>query len=160
MLRAVVSQANMSMYGKRLQKELKALRKAPPPYLHALPGNSPFFFCVCVCVPNLSQLCLCTDDLAPTEPANLLKWWFVLTGPADSPYAGGLYVGIIRFPPQYPMKVRVCVWARLFVCVLVCAACRAVCPSVCGECANCRSCAPKRLCSAARHLDANAFRSI
>ena len=35
---------------------------------------------------------------------NLLEWRFVLQGPHDSPYEGGMYQGRLRFPDDYPFK--------------------------------------------------------
>ena len=40
---------------------------------------------------------------APLE-SNLQEWRFVLQGPPDSPYEGGLYQGKVRFPDDYPFK--------------------------------------------------------
>eukprot|EP00960_Hanusia_phi_P038738 753572-Hanusia_phi.AAC.9 len=34
----------------------------------------------------------------------MLEWHFVIEGPAGSPYQGGYYHGIIRFPQEYPYK--------------------------------------------------------
>lgn len=36
---------------------------------------------------------------------DVFEWHYVITGPPDSPYAGGLYWGKLVFPPQFPMKV-------------------------------------------------------
>ena len=36
--------------------------------------------------------------------SNLLEWRFVLQGPPDSPYEGGLYQGKVKFPNDYPFK--------------------------------------------------------
>mmetsp|Transcript_14891 Transcript_14891/g.35343 ORF Transcript_14891/g.35343 Transcript_14891/m.35343 type:complete len:223 (+) Transcript_14891:359-1027(+) len=59
----------------RLQRELKALQQDPVPGVHAAP-----------------------------LPANMLEWHYVIEGPAGSPYQGGFYHGIIRFPQEYPFK--------------------------------------------------------
>lgn len=40
---------------------------------------------------------------AHPDPSNMFVWHFVLIGPSDSPYAGGVYYGKIEFPPSYPM---------------------------------------------------------
>jgi len=42
-------------------------------------------------------------EAAPSEH-DILQWTYVLTGPADSPYAGGVYMGKLVFPAQYPFK--------------------------------------------------------
>ena len=34
----------------------------------------------------------------------MLEWHFCIEGPAGSPYQGGYYHGIIRFPQEYPFK--------------------------------------------------------
>lgn len=57
----------------RLRKEYRNITRDPPPHITARPLTT-----------------------------NILKWYFVLEGPADTPYAGGLYLGRIQFPPQYP----------------------------------------------------------
>ena len=59
----------------RLRKELRNIMREPPPHITARP------------LPN-----------------NILKWYFVLEGPAHTPYAGGLYLGRLTFPEQYPYK--------------------------------------------------------
>lgn len=33
---------------------------------------------------------------------NMLLWHFIIDGPANTPYEGGQYYGIIRFPENYP----------------------------------------------------------
>jgi len=40
---------------------------------------------------------------APLEH-DLQEWRFVLQGPHDSPYEGGMYQGKVRFPDDYPFK--------------------------------------------------------
>jgi len=40
---------------------------------------------------------------APLE-TNMQEWRFVLQGPHDSPYEGGMYQGKIKFPDDYPFK--------------------------------------------------------
>jgi len=42
-------------------------------------------------------------EAAPLED-NILEWRYVIRGPKDSPYAGGIYHGKLVFPPQYPYK--------------------------------------------------------
>lgn len=36
--------------------------------------------------------------------ANILEWHYVIFGPKGSPYEGGYYHGIVRFPPDYPFR--------------------------------------------------------
>jgi len=35
---------------------------------------------------------------------NILEWYYVISGPTGTPYEGGLYLGKIKFPPEYPFK--------------------------------------------------------
>jgi ubiquitin-conjugating enzyme E2 J2 len=58
---------------RRLQKELKEITKHP-----------------------LKLISQCPDK------RNLLLWYYVLEGAPDTPYAGGLYFGTVRFPKEYP----------------------------------------------------------
>ncbi|KAF2863686.1 UBC-like protein [Piedraia hortae CBS 480.64] len=37
----------------------------------------------------------------PSE-SNILEWHYILTGPPDTPYAGGQYWGTLTFPSDYP----------------------------------------------------------
>jgi len=60
---------------RRLQKEYISLRKSPVEGIEARP-----------------------------EESNILEWHYVLNGPADSVYAGGVYHGILRFPKGYPYE--------------------------------------------------------
>ncbi|DBA02711.1 TPA: hypothetical protein N0F65_010536 [Lagenidium giganteum] len=60
---------------KRLQKEFMALQRKPVENIVAVPLET-----------------------------NILEWHYVITGTADTPYAGGHYHGVLKFPPEYPMK--------------------------------------------------------
>ena len=64
-----------AMATRRLREELIKLKTQPPPGIIAEPDES-----------------------------NILKWFYVIRGPADTPYEEGLYIGKIIFPPEYPMK--------------------------------------------------------
>lgn len=59
----------------RLRQDFLRLKKDPVPYIVAEP-----------------------------LPSNLLEWHYVVTGPADSPYDGGLYHGKLVFPVEFPFK--------------------------------------------------------
>ena len=59
----------------RLRKELANLKKDPPPGVIAEPKES-----------------------------DILTWFYALRGPPETPYEGGMYVGKLVFPSQYPMK--------------------------------------------------------
>ena len=58
---------------KRLQKEYADMLKFPTPNVVAAP-----------------------------EDSNILTWYYIVDGPADTPYAGGEYMGRIHFPANYP----------------------------------------------------------
>lgn len=60
---------------KRLTKEYKAITLNPPPYISAKPNDE-----------------------------NILEWHYVITGPQTTPFEGGQYHGILRFPSEYPFK--------------------------------------------------------
>lgn len=59
----------------RLRKELIALQKDPPPGVIAEPDES-----------------------------NILKWHYAVRGPAGTAFEGGVYIGKLIFPNEYPMK--------------------------------------------------------
>lgn len=42
--------------------------------------------------------------VAEPNPANILEWYYVVSGPEDSPYAGGYYLGKLLFPRDFPFK--------------------------------------------------------
>ena len=65
----------MAQAHKRLQRELQALQRESPPGIHATPLES-----------------------------DILQWHYVIEGPKDSPYEGGYYHGLVRFPAEYPFK--------------------------------------------------------
>lgn len=60
---------------KRLTKEYKSMVENPPPFIMAQPNEN-----------------------------NILEWHYVITGPPDTPYAGGQYHGTLVFPSDYPFK--------------------------------------------------------
>lgn len=60
---------------RRLAKEFKLIQENPVPYISAHPNDS-----------------------------NILEWHYVLTGPPDTPYAGGQYHGTLTFASDYPFK--------------------------------------------------------
>lgn len=65
---------------KRLQKESLALAKDPPPGIRAKPAED-----------------------------NILNFHYVVEGSSDTPYFGGHYHGVLKFPTEYPLKcVSIC----------------------------------------------------
>ena len=42
--------------------------------------------------------------LAEPDPQNLLNWHYLIIGPPATPYANGIYHGILKFPKDYPFK--------------------------------------------------------
>ncbi|KAK4523544.1 hypothetical protein GAYE_PCTG69G1440 [Galdieria yellowstonensis] len=59
----------------RLTQELKRLKKDPPQYIHVAPC-----------------------------PKNFQTWYFILEGPPDTCYEGGIYLGKLVFPKDFPYK--------------------------------------------------------
>jgi len=59
----------------RLSKEAERLAANPPEYIYAKP-----------------------------EENNLFHFHYVLLGPPETPYAGGIYHGVLVFPENYPFK--------------------------------------------------------
>ena len=53
---------------------------------------------------RIKKVGLVENILAEPKPGNMLEWHYVVTGPKDSLYEGGVYHGIVRFPPTYPYK--------------------------------------------------------
>lgn len=37
-------------------------------------------------------------------PSNILEWHYIVTGPENSPYEGGIYHGKLMFPREFPFK--------------------------------------------------------
>ncbi|KAE9543897.1 hypothetical protein AGLY_001875 [Aphis glycines] len=60
---------------RRLKQDYLRLKKDPVPYIVAEPN-----------------------------PSNILEWYYVVSGPDDSPYAGGYYLGKLVFPDDFPFK--------------------------------------------------------
>ena len=60
---------------KRLQREYRAIAANPPQFILAKPIDT-----------------------------DILTWYFLISGPPDTPYDGGEYLGKLSFPADYPFK--------------------------------------------------------
>ncbi len=77
----------MNLAVQRLMKEYQGLQKNKNPYIEAYPISESDYF----------------------------HWEFVLKGPEDTPYNGGIYKGTMDFPSNYPyappvMKFKTALW--------------------------------------------------
>jgi ubiquitin-conjugating enzyme E2 J2 len=73
--RELIGRMAPTMATARLRKELVALQRDPPPGVIAEPDES-----------------------------NILKWHYAIRGPAGTSFEGGVYIGKLIFPNEYPMK--------------------------------------------------------
>nr|XP_029117975.1 ubiquitin-conjugating enzyme E2 28 isoform X1 [Elaeis guineensis]XP_029117976.1 ubiquitin-conjugating enzyme E2 28 isoform X1 [Elaeis guineensis] len=81
------------MASKRILKELKDLQKDPPTSCSAAKKL-------------MAQQRKIGNILSPICPAaeDMFHWQATIMGPADSPFAGGVFLVTIHFPPDYPFK--------------------------------------------------------
>ncbi|GMN31727.1 hypothetical protein TIFTF001_003374 [Ficus carica] len=89
------------MASKRILKELKDLQKDPPTSCSAVVFMftiSGFYnFCLIGTIVDLIY------ELGPVAE-DMFHWQATIMGPPDSPYAGGVFLVTIHFPPDYPFK--------------------------------------------------------
>ncbi|KAF7830658.1 Ubiquitin-conjugating enzyme E2-17 kDa [Senna tora] len=90
------------MASKRILKELKDLQKDPPTSYSAIVINgaqlpSP--------LPSpMDNGVLSFLNIAGPVAEDMFHWQATIMGPPDSPYAGGVFLVTIHFPPDYPFK--------------------------------------------------------
>lgn len=65
----------MAMAKPRLQKEAILLSREPPPLIRAKPAEN-----------------------------DIMVFHYVIEGPPQTPYEGGYYHGVLKFPSEYPLK--------------------------------------------------------
>ncbi|KAK1273163.1 Ubiquitin-conjugating enzyme E2 28 [Acorus gramineus] len=87
------------MASKRILKELKDLQKDPPTSCSA--GLSSSASNLFVLQSNLLYFFM--YDTGPVAE-DMFHWQATIMGPADSPFAGGVFLVTIHFPPDYPFK--------------------------------------------------------
>ncbi|KAF1899448.1 hypothetical protein Lal_00019576 [Lupinus albus] len=98
------------MASKRITKELKDLQKDPPVSCSAgrqMPSlRIEEFMWIFDVVSNFSLLVCVVNSYSEVGPVgeDLFHWQATIMGPADSPYAGGVFLVTIHFPPDYPFK--------------------------------------------------------
>lgn len=57
---------------------------------------------------KIDYVCLMRDPapyvVAAPLPSNILEWHYIVTGPEETPYEGGIYHGKLVFPSEFPFK--------------------------------------------------------
>lgn len=88
---------------KRLQKELIAITKEPPPFIRVRGMRRRMRP---PCGSHTASAFLPPPPHPQAKPldTDILTWHYVIQGPPGSPYAGGTYHGILKFPSEYPLK--------------------------------------------------------
>uniref|UniRef100_M1BU98 Ubiquitin carrier protein n=1 Tax=Solanum tuberosum TaxID=4113 RepID=M1BU98_SOLTU len=90
------------MASKRILKELKDLQKDPPTSCSA--GNlAELFIPLFNLLAFWSYVFLANGTIGPVAE-DMFHWQATIMGPTDSPYAGGVFLVSIHFPPDYPFK--------------------------------------------------------
>ncbi|XP_048234107.1 ubiquitin-conjugating enzyme E2 28-like isoform X1 [Ricinus communis] len=92
------------MASKRILKELKDLQRDPPTSCSAGKGPVILLFEYNIlfdsCFGRSCDLYVFSGPVAE----DMFHWQATIIGPNDSPYAGGVFLVTIHFPPDYPFK--------------------------------------------------------
>jgi ubiquitin-conjugating enzyme E2 J1 len=81
---------------KRIKADIRELQTDPSDMYYALPLE--------VLLAKHPVLCLLFELTLHLSQDNMFDWHFVIRGPADTDFAGGLYHGRITLPSDYPFK--------------------------------------------------------
>ncbi|PKU68167.1 Ubiquitin-conjugating enzyme E2 28 [Dendrobium catenatum] len=88
------------MASKRIVKELKDLQKDPPTSCSAVIIEFTFYLLFISITPIYDLHAKSSGPVAE----DMFHWQATIMGPPDSPYAGGVFLVTIHFPPDYPFK--------------------------------------------------------
>ncbi|RWW06677.1 hypothetical protein GW17_00029978 [Ensete ventricosum] len=95
------------MASRRIIKELKDLQRDPPTSCSAGAPNL-LLYALLFCSSSFSSPSIKVASLRFRSESNLAEdmfhWQATIMGPPDSPYAGGVFLVTIHFPPDYPFK--------------------------------------------------------
>ncbi|KAB1205320.1 Ubiquitin-conjugating enzyme E2-17 kDa [Morella rubra] len=92
------------MASKRINKELKDLQKDPPASCSAVNNVKRPMLCLLEMWLSQPEARLMPPYLLGPVADDMFHWQATIMGPADSPFAGGVFLVSIHFPPDYPFK--------------------------------------------------------
>lgn len=103
----LLSSSAWSMASRRIIKELKDLQRDPPTSCsagaHVRLSYSSFLLTNTASSAMIIELLLLGFCSGPVAD-DMFHWQATIMGPNDSPYAGGVFLVNIHFPPDYPFK--------------------------------------------------------